>query len=112
MGLVARINDVFMRRLRADRAREASARSAAFIESIPDTTRLAALLYPGFIGETMLLLAELSDGQLRSIDETDGHWHEALALLDREGRTVLTSACWTLALCGVETRTPIELYKT
>lgn len=85
-------------------------RSAAFRDSLPDVTRLVALMHPGFIGETMVLLAELEDGHLRWIEEHDEHWNDALAALDKDGRTVTNSTCWMLQLMGDETRTPIDLF--
>lgn len=111
MGIVDRINGVLLRHIRSRSipAIASAAEGAALAESIERIERLAAVLNDGFVGETMMLIADLKDGRILRTDENDPQWTTAITALDRSGRTRMTSTQWRLHLVSDERRAPIIL---
>lgn len=106
MGIVDRINEAVLRRMRPPAMDRQAGRIASSVEKI---TRLVALRSSEYVGDTMMLIAQLDDGSRLYATEHDVDWADLLTALDRSGRSLSSSAIWTLQLIGDPSHAPIAL---
>ncbi|HEU0044789.1 hypothetical protein [Sphingomonas sp.] len=106
MGIVDRINDAVLRRIRPARVGDDAAELAGVVEHIEE---LVATRQEQLVGDTMALIASLDDGRVLRTDEESPGWTDLLAALDRSGRTSLTSTQWQLRLVGADAPSTLTL---
>lgn len=95
MSIINRLNEMVLRRIRG-REDEASAEHIA--KAVEKIIRLVSLRSEQYVGDTLLLMAELSDGSsLQATEESQG-WKNLLTTLDHSGRTTMSSTEWQLSL--------------
>ena len=107
MGFADRINAAILRRARPAAAVEDR---ESIVLSFGEAKRIVAMRNDDYVGDSLILLAELPDGRVRQIDEHDVRWSEVLAALDADGRTSMSSTEWRLRLIGNPERRPITLF--
>ena len=106
MGIADRINAAILGRVRSARPARGE---GSDIQSFLTAERLVAAIEDGYVGDTMMLLAELSDGRVLRMNEHDARWSELLLALDAEGRAKASSTEWRLRLVGDPERNAITL---